>query len=91
MTAVHRGSRPVGKLSVIKKRFERTVFLLTEEVISIHSTVVQWVFLPLPDPGAVCFGVRFLRRSGAEAPARHCAAIRPTTYWSASPSEVRRW
>jgi hypothetical protein len=54
MTAVHRRSRPVGKLSVIKKRFERTVFLLIEEVISIHSSVVQWVFLPRYDSGAVC-------------------------------------
>ncbi|MBY4866479.1 MULTISPECIES: hypothetical protein [Burkholderia] len=45
LTAVSRGSRPVVKLSAIKKRFERTVFLLIEEVISIYSTVVQAVFL----------------------------------------------
>jgi hypothetical protein len=96
---VHRSRRPVGKLSVIKKRFERTVFLLTEEVISIHSTVVQWVFLLHHVRGAVSSGLissAFLRRSGANlretcgdgATARHCAAIRPTTYWSASPNEV---
>ncbi|HIH2752466.1 hypothetical protein L3V59_38090 [Burkholderia aenigmatica] len=54
MTAENRRSRPVGQLSVIKKRFERTVFLLIEEVISIHPAVVQWVFLPRHDPGAVC-------------------------------------
>ncbi|WP_175043621.1 hypothetical protein [Burkholderia lata] len=54
MTAAHRRSRPVGKLSVIKKRFERTLFLLIEEVISIHPAVMQWVFLPRHDPGAVC-------------------------------------
>ncbi|MCA8064021.1 hypothetical protein LGM89_24565 [Burkholderia sp. AU31624] len=57
MTAAHRRSRPVGKLSVVKKRFERTVFLLIEEVISIHSAVVQWVFLPRRNPGAVCLRV----------------------------------
>ncbi|WP_175839359.1 hypothetical protein [Burkholderia anthina] len=45
LTAVNRSSRPVVKLSVIKKRFERTVFLLIEEVISIHSTIMQSVFL----------------------------------------------
>ncbi|WP_182670484.1 hypothetical protein [Burkholderia cepacia] len=54
MTAVNRRSRPVDKLSIIKKRFERTVFLLIEEVISIHPARVQWVFLPRHDPDAVC-------------------------------------
>ncbi|WP_196485542.1 hypothetical protein [Burkholderia cepacia] len=54
VTAVDRRSRAVDKLSVIKKRFERTVFLLIEEVISIHPARVQWVFLPRHDPGAVC-------------------------------------
>ncbi|HGL6717399.1 hypothetical protein NTJ56_37995 [Burkholderia contaminans] len=53
MTAAHHRSRPVGKLSVIKMRFERTVFLLIEEVISVHPARVQWVFLSRYDPGAV--------------------------------------
>ncbi|WP_144023148.1 hypothetical protein [Burkholderia sp. AU15512] len=57
MTAAHRRSRPVGQLSVVKKRFERTVFLLIEEVISIHFAVAQWVFLPRLNPGAVCLRV----------------------------------
>ncbi|MGK8206268.1 hypothetical protein ACRS8P_37375 [Burkholderia cenocepacia] len=45
MTAVNRCSRPVVQLSVIKRGFERTVFLLIEEVISIHPADMQWVFL----------------------------------------------